>query len=150
MSGARVAHYTRRLPIRWPHGESVTWKRRSLARSTFRYLCCYFHFTRPRASDVFNKPLIRDTTAAAADDFKSQKQCFDVKLFSFLLPHLCTGFFVFSCVYLLYNAVEDVWPRLTSLKHRMRWHYTMQYNIFSCNNMWCDTMWYRYAIQDMI
>lgn len=90
--GGRIAHYMQSLPIRWPHGEWVTWKRRSLTRSTFRYLCCYFHFTRPRASDVFNKLLIRDTTAAGAKDFRSQERCFDVKLFLFF-PHLCAYFY---------------------------------------------------------
>lgn len=97
--GGRMAHYMQKLPIRWPHGERVTWKRRSLVRSTFRYLCCYFHFTRPCASDVFNKLLIRDTTAAGAEDFKSQKRCFDVKLSLCFLTFALA--FRFSCVYIL-------------------------------------------------
>lgn len=99
VSGGRIVHYMQRLPIRWLQGGRKRW---SLACSAFRYLCCYFHFTRPRTSDVFNKLLIIDNSSWSWGFQKSEKMCW--RETSSLFPSFVLAF-IFSCVWRITNDI---------------------------------------------
>lgn len=101
--GGRVTHYMQRLPIRWPHGEWVTWKQRSLAT---QHLDIYVVISTSQdlILVMFLISFWLETQQQPVRRISKVRK--DVFMWNFFFIPTFALAFIYSCVYLLYNTIK--------------------------------------------